>query len=91
MYKIPVGSQVRATISGGMQLADWLPKSSVISLGLDKVAFLKSNDGFVAHKINTGIEADGKIQVLGGLSATDSVAVDAEYLMDSESFIKTNN
>ncbi|MFC4688383.1 efflux RND transporter periplasmic adaptor subunit [Epilithonimonas pallida] len=91
VYKIPVGSQVRATISGGMQLADWLPKSSVISLGLDKVAFLKSNDGFVAHKINTGIEADGKIQVLGGLSATDSVAVDAEYLMDSESFIKTNN
>jgi len=28
------------------------------------------------------------IQIMSGLSATDSVATNAQYLMDSESFIK---
>jgi Cu(I)/Ag(I) efflux system membrane fusion protein len=32
-----------------------------------------------------------RIQVLGGISTKDSVAVNAQYLMDSESFIKIKN
>jgi Cu(I)/Ag(I) efflux system membrane fusion protein len=31
------------------------------------------------------------MQVLNGLNETDSVAVNAQYLMDSESFIKVKN
>jgi len=31
------------------------------------------------------------IQVLNGLNETDSVAANAQYLMDSESFIKIKN
>ena len=31
---------------------------------------------------------DKSIQIISGLSATDSVAIQAQYLMDSESFIK---
>ena len=47
--------------------------------------------GFRASKVNTGITHKNHIQILSGLSETDSVAVNAQYLMDSESFIKVKN
>jgi Cu(I)/Ag(I) efflux system membrane fusion protein len=82
---------VKATIYGNSKEAWWLPQSAVVSLGLDKVVFQKKGDGFRAHKINTGITYKNHIQVLGGISFLDSVAINAQYLMDSESFIKINN
>lgn len=89
--KIPIGSQVRATIFGNTKDAYWLPKEAVLSLGIDKVVFQKSGGGFKAHRINTGITHKNHIQVLNGINETDSVAVNAQYLMDSESFIKIKN
>ncbi len=85
---IPIGSQVKATIFGQAKDAYWLPRDAVLSLGLDKVVFVKSDGGFKAHKIQTGIIHANHVQVTGGLAAMDSVAVNAQYLMDSESFIK---
>ena len=86
--KIPVGSQVRATVFGNARDAYWLPKEAVLSLGIDKIVFQKVAGGFKAHKVTTGILHQNHIQVTGGLSVTDSVAANAQYLMDSESFIK---
>jgi Cu(I)/Ag(I) efflux system membrane fusion protein len=68
-----------------------LPKDAVVSLGLDKVVFEKTGRGFKAHKINTGITHQNHIQVLNGIAETDSIAANAQYLMDSESFIKIKN
>jgi len=89
--KVPIGSQVRATIFGNTKDAYWLPKEAVLSLGIEKVVFQKSGGGFKAHKINTGITHKNHIQVLSGINETDSVAANAQYLMDSESFIKIKN
>lgn len=89
--KFPIGSQVEASISTMSSLTRWIPSSSVISLGLDKVVFVKSNEVFKTQKINTGMETDNFIQVLGGLNPNDEIANNAQYLMDSESFIKVNN
>ena len=86
--KIPIGSQVRATIFGNTKNAYWLPKDAVVSLGLDKIVFQKEDAGFKARKIITGISYKNLVQVFSGLTETDSVAVNAQYLMDSESFIK---
>lgn len=86
--KIPIGSQVTATIYGAAKDAWWLPKEAVVSLGLDKVVFKKTNSGFKALKINTGLTLKDHIQVVSGITEADSVAVNAQYLMDSESFIK---
>ncbi len=88
VLQIPIGSQVSATIFGNTKEAWWLPAEAVVSLGFDKVVFKKTSAGFIAQKINTGISYKNKIQVLSGISALDSVAVNAQYLMDSESFIK---
>jgi Cu(I)/Ag(I) efflux system membrane fusion protein len=89
--KIPIGSQVKAIIIGNSKDAYWLPKEAVVSLGLEKVVFLKTDAGFKAHKINTGITHKNHIQVLSGIHETESVAINAQYLMDSESFIKIKN
>ena len=46
-------------------------------------------NGFKAKDIETGIELEGYIQVLGGISIKDQIVQNAQYLMDSESFIKS--
>jgi len=58
---------------------------------MDKVVFKKSGGGFKAQKVNTGMLHNNLLQIISGLSATDSVVVNAQYLMDSESFIKVKN
>jgi Cu(I)/Ag(I) efflux system membrane fusion protein len=88
---LALGSQVKAKIFTGTMKGLWLPEKSVLTLGINDVAFLKSKGGFIAHKITTGIRADNKVQILSGLNVTDTVAADAHYLMDSESFIKVGD
>ncbi len=87
---IPIGSQVRATIYGNTRNAYWLPKDAVLSLGLKKIVFLKEENGFKAHNVETGLTNKNYIQVISGLTSADSVAMNAQYLSDSESFLKTN-
>ena len=87
---MPVGSQVKATIFGNKLKSDWLPKDAVLSLGLDKIVFKKYGEVFKALKVKTGVIYNNKIQILGGLNPYDSIAANAQFLMDSESFIKVN-
>jgi Cu(I)/Ag(I) efflux system membrane fusion protein len=88
--QLPIGSQVRATIFSGFEEAAWLPESAVVSLGSDKVVFIKQHGGFKAHKLVTGLSNNGRIQVVSGLTNKDTVAQNGQYLIDSESFIKVN-
>ena len=87
---MPVGSQIKATIFGNELKADWLPKDAVISLGLDKIVFKKYGNVFKALKVKTGTIYKDKVQILEGLTPYDAVAANAQFLMDSESFIKVN-
>lgn len=89
--KLPVGSQVKATIFPGPHKGIWLPKEAVLSLGQDKVVFLKSGGVFKTHPIQTGHEHKKLVLVTGGLQEKDSVAANAQYLIDSESFIKVES
>ena len=88
--EIPIGSQVRATIFANNRKADWLPKNAVLSLGTDKIVFMRKDGGFEAHKVETGISYKDQIQIVSGLSEKDPVAKNAQFLADSESFIKVN-
>lgn len=85
---LPVGTQVRARIRAYTEMAYWLPKESVSSLGIDKIVFLKVANGFRPKKVITGITSGENIQIIKGLSETDSLALNAQFLVDSESFIK---
>lgn len=88
ILRLPVGSQVRGRISANMDMANWLPKESVISLGIDKIVLLKAANGFSPKKVITGITSGKNIQIIRGLSESDYVALNGQYLIDSESFIK---
>lgn len=87
--KIPIGSQVTAKIYVASGKANWLPKDALLSLGIDKMVFKKEAAGFRAWKVQTGMQHGNLIQIKNGLKETDSVAINAQYLMDSESFINT--
>lgn len=87
---LPVGSQVKAIIPVRTKMEGWLPQQAVLSLGLNKVVMLKNGDVFEVHPVHTGIIANHLIQIRDGLNDQDSVAADAQFLIDSESFIKVN-
>jgi Cu(I)/Ag(I) efflux system membrane fusion protein len=91
VLRLTIGSQLRATIYSSPVNAEWLPKEAVLSLGLEKVVFVKSDNGFKAQKIATGLTYKNLIQVKGGITSADSVAINAQFLMDSESFTKVRN
>jgi Cu(I)/Ag(I) efflux system membrane fusion protein len=87
---IPIGSQVKATIRAAPVGGDWLPAAAVLSLGTDQVVFLRVEGGFRARKVITGATYKDQVQVLSGLAPAESVAANAQYLMDSEDFVKVN-
>lgn len=89
MDMLTVGSHVTANIYTANKDGLWIPQTAVLSLGMSDAAFIKSGDGFMAHKILTGIRTSNKVQILSGLTLTDTIAVNAQYLVDSESFIQT--
>ena len=89
MNMLPVGSHVTAKIFTSNKEALWLPQSAVISLGMSEVVFMKNEGGFIAHKVTIGIRVNSDVQIMSGINEKDSVAAEAQYLVDSESFIKT--
>lgn len=89
--KLPIGSPVTATIFTDGKEGLWLPRSAVLSLGINQVVFRKVAGGFMPHKVSAGMQAGNRIIITSGLSATDSIAANAQFLTDSESFIKVND
>jgi Cu(I)/Ag(I) efflux system membrane fusion protein len=86
---LPVGSQVKAFSNTNTTFKNWLPQESVLDLWLNKIVFLKKENFFIAHSVKAGIVANKFIEILDGLNDKDSVAANAQFLIDSEGFIKT--
>lgn len=87
--KLPIGSRLQGVVRLNSAKAIWLQKQALVSLGEKKIVFVKMDNGFKAKGIHTGIEMDDFVQIKGGISIGDTIAKNAQYLMDSESFIKT--
>lgn len=89
-HSLKVNSLVKAAIQTGETKGLWIPRSALLDLGRTQVVWLKKGALFQVHQVNTGIRNGNEIQIVKGLSVTDSLASDAQYLTDSESFIKTS-
>ncbi|WP_347158652.1 efflux RND transporter periplasmic adaptor subunit [Pontibacter chitinilyticus] len=83
-----VGQLVSARGSYTTSPALWVPKAAVLDLGTTAVAFVKANGVFKPVSVTTGTTANGDIQVIEGLNQTDKIAANAQFLVDSQSFIK---
>jgi membrane fusion protein, copper/silver efflux system len=83
-----IGHLVNAVIEGSAVEALWVPQEAVLHLGVDDIVFIKEKDAFKAKKVVTGVRAENQIEIKAGLSSSDEIASNAQYLVDSESFIK---
>lgn len=84
-----IGQLVRATIRLKPIEALWVPREAVLDLGVDNIVFLKDRAVFRPKSVKVGVRADGWLEIVQGLSSSDEIASNAQYLVDSESFIKT--
>lgn len=87
--KFPIGLRLQSIIKTNPIEGLWVQKQSLISIGSKKIVFSKVDNGFQAKEVKTGVEINGFVQILNGLSNNEAIADNAQYLMDSESFIKT--
>lgn len=67
----------------------WLPRAAVVDLGTRQVAFVRRGATFVPVAVQVGQRTAAQVQVLHGLTGTEDVATNGQYLIDSEGFIQT--
>jgi Cu(I)/Ag(I) efflux system membrane fusion protein len=83
-----VGSLVKAAIQTGKTNGLWIPRSALLDLGRTQIVWLKNGGAFEARQVSAGMTNGNEVQITKGLAKSDSLAVNAQYLTDSESFIK---
>ena len=88
--RLKPGTLFSATVQASNRATLWIPASAAIDLGQSKVVFVKTAGGFRLRKINTGSRFGQMLEVTAGLSPDDEIAENAQFLMDSESFVKVN-
>jgi len=88
--KLKPGALLKATVQAGGRSGLWIPRTAALDLGRQRVVFLKKDGGFQSQKIETGARAGDWLEVRSGISPEDEIAADAQFLMDSESFVKSN-
>jgi Cu(I)/Ag(I) efflux system membrane fusion protein len=67
-----------------------VPDSAVMQTGTRSIAFVARGDGeFDPRQVETGTRAGGWIEIRRGIAAGDTVVADANFLVDSESRLKS--
>ncbi len=87
-HKHRVGTLLKARIKGSELETLWIPTSSLVDLGSEKIVWLMKNESFTAKRVETGTITNNMVEVSDGLTEEDEIAMEAHYLIDSEAFIK---
>jgi RND family efflux transporter MFP subunit len=67
-----------------------IPDSAVIDSGTRKIVFVEREGGvFEPREVRLGIRADGKALVMSGVKEGERVAIGANFLLDSESKLRS--
>jgi membrane fusion protein, copper/silver efflux system len=81
-----VNVQVDANEGPGLSV----PADSVVDDGRTRMVFVSSQPGvYEPRAVTTGLEYNGRVQVLGGLKAGESVVSAGTFLLDSESRLQS--
>lgn len=89
--EMQIGQLVTATILSGSKEALWLPQEAILDLGNEKIVFVSEGEVLKPKKVTTGIHSGNLIEIKSGLASYEEVAANAQYLVDSESFINVEN
>ncbi|MDF2431147.1 MAG: rane fusion protein copper/silver efflux system [Mucilaginibacter sp.] len=87
-HNLKVNSLIKATIASGRVNGLWIPRTALLYLGRTQIVWLKKGGFYQAHQVNTGAITGNEVQITRGLTVADSIAGNAQYLADSENFIK---
>jgi len=88
--KYRIGQLVSASFNKPQE-SMWVPLSAQLDLGMKKIVFVKREGIFQPREITTGNQSDNLIEVLKGIEVKDSIAYNAQFMIDSEGFIKIKN
>jgi Cu(I)/Ag(I) efflux system membrane fusion protein len=81
-------ADVRIRIDYGRPIV--IPQEAVLDSGDKQVVFVALGDGrFEPRKVQLGAQVDGKVVVLSGLHPGDNIVSSGNFLIDSESQLKT--
>jgi len=65
-----------------------IPRQAVLKLGKESIVFVKKSGMYTATQVDVGSISNGYYPITNGISSGDSIALNAGYLVDSESFIR---
>ncbi|MBI3136005.1 MAG: efflux RND transporter periplasmic adaptor subunit [Bacteroidetes bacterium] len=83
-----IGSLLNAELDLGEKEGYFVPETAVVSLGNKQAVFIKQDHIFVSRIVHTGMKRDGLVEIISGISEGEKIAVNAQMMVDSESFIK---
>lgn len=86
-----VGQLITVKVPGKAVSGRWIPRSSLLQLGDRYVVFVKEKSGFRPRYIKVVHQAGEWFDVGSGLRTSDAIALNAWFLVDSESFVKVQN
>lgn len=89
--KLRVGQLVTAAFKKPSKESIWIPLSARLDLGTKEIVFKKNHGVFRPKTIVTSRQSRDWVEVLSGLETSDSLAYNAQFMVDSESFIKVRN
>lgn len=87
--QIRIGQLVTASTHFSSPRGLWVPKAAVLDLGVRNIVFIRKDHAFTAVAVTTGMSAKDWIEIKNGLTSNDQIAANAQYLVDSESFVET--
>lgn len=85
------GELIRVLNNGTRREGTWLPRTAVLQLGTRYVSFVKKAEVFVPVYVEVKNITGSWADIGGSLDTTQEVAVNAWFMVDSESFIKAQS
>jgi Cu(I)/Ag(I) efflux system membrane fusion protein len=85
------GTRLTARVTTSIGSGWWLPRAAVVDLGTRQVAFVRHGRTFVPVTVQVGQRMAEQVQISRGLTGTEDVAANGQYLVDSESFLQTSS
>ena len=80
--------EVEFQTGGGRRLV--VAQTAVMNSGERQVVYVDRGKGyFEPREVTTGARSDGKVQILSGLAAGEHIVISGNFLIDSESQLKT--
>ena len=88
--KYEMGQLVTAEFNTTSKGSLWIPTIAILDLGSQKIVFVKRRGVFRPKSVDTGNQSNDLTEIIGGADESDSIAYQAQFMVDSESFIKAS-